>query len=207
MILRSLDTTSLYRVCNTVYKLCLLNLLFLVFCIPLITVPAASAALFFVTRKHVYHEEPAMLRSFWKGFRENWRQASFFGVSFVLIGYVWWTDAGMLMKSHLPLDEIASLMMLIVGAILLSCFVHAFPLMVHVNLSLKQLIVGSFKLSWIKPHLTLLTLILLVVLLCFSIRFTFLFVLFSFSSAANLTYWLVNKKFECIGLLYQKQGQ
>lgn len=194
----------LYGIFTTIYKYLTLNLLFLVFSIPVVTIPAASTALFAVVRKHVNHEEPALIRSFWQGFRDNWRQASIVGFLFFLIGCMWWEDIRMLTKSHIPFDSLLSFVMLVLGIILASVLIHLFPLMVHVHSNIKQLFISALKLTMIKPHLTLLNLIIIVGLFFLSIRFTILFVACFFSLSAMLTYRLVNRKFEHIGAVSQK---
>ena len=55
---------------------CYLNLLWIVFSLPVITAGAATAALYDVTLRLAREEEPPLTRQFFKAFRENFRQAT-----------------------------------------------------------------------------------------------------------------------------------
>lgn len=54
----------------------LLNLLCLVFSLPVVTAGAAMTAKYYVSMKIVRGEEPVLHRAFWKSFRDNFRQAT-----------------------------------------------------------------------------------------------------------------------------------
>lgn len=196
----------IYRISLTIYKYLVLNLLFLVFCIPIVTIPAASGALFAVVRKEVYREEPALIRSFWKGLKDNWRRSSILGLPFLIIGCMWWLDVRVITQSHVRLGSITPLLMLLVPIILVSILIHLFPLMVHVHSTPKQLFIDAVKLTMIKPHLTLVNLLAIVAMLLLSTKFMILFVACFFSLTATLTYWLVNRKFVYVGAIYQKSS-
>lgn len=61
-----------------------LNILFLLCCIPVVTAGAALSALYAMTLKMVRNEEPPIVKGFLRSFRENLRQGIFFGVLFTL---------------------------------------------------------------------------------------------------------------------------
>jgi len=64
------------RVLDTVANLLVLNILFVITCIPIVTVGAAWSALYTVTLKMVRGEEAYIAAGYMKGFRENFRQAT-----------------------------------------------------------------------------------------------------------------------------------
>lgn len=59
-----------------VYDLVILNLLFLLSCVPLITIGAASAALYTVCFRIGTDREQGIFRSYFQAFRENFRQGT-----------------------------------------------------------------------------------------------------------------------------------
>ncbi|MCL6442350.1 MAG: DUF624 domain-containing protein [Alicyclobacillus sp.] len=193
----------LYKTCNAIYRQLVLNLMFLAACLPVVTIPAAGAALFAVARKYVYKEEPPLIRTFWVAFRDNWLQASIVGYLLGLIGVVWWIDVRVLVHQRVPLGGMASIAMLFIGLILLSEVMHAYPLMVHVHATTRQILANAFKLSLFKPHLTFAAMILVGALWFISLRFSVLLVICTFSLSATVIYWFINRKFERLGVGYR----
>lgn len=63
----------------------IVNLLAIIFSIPIITAGAAMTAKYYVGMKIVRGEEPSVLKAFWKSFRENFRQSTLIWVGAVLL--------------------------------------------------------------------------------------------------------------------------
>ncbi len=63
-----------FQVMGRIADLIILNLVFLVCCIPIITIGPALTALHYVTLKMARNEESYILRSFFKSFKQNFRQ-------------------------------------------------------------------------------------------------------------------------------------
>ena len=58
-----------------VADLCILNIICLICCIPIVTAGASITAMYYVTLKMVRNEEAYIVRSFFKSFKENIKQA------------------------------------------------------------------------------------------------------------------------------------
>ncbi len=56
--------------------LILLNIIFLICCLPVVTIGASVTAMYYVTLKMVRNEESYISRSFFQSFRQNFRQAT-----------------------------------------------------------------------------------------------------------------------------------
>ena len=61
---------------NKVADLCILNIICLVCCIPIVTAGASITAMYYVTLKMVRNEEAYIVRSFFKSFKDNFKQAT-----------------------------------------------------------------------------------------------------------------------------------
>jgi uncharacterized membrane protein YesL len=71
------DTDGIiYKVMTKIYQLIILNLLWCIASIPLITIGASTTALFYVIGKIVRNEEVHEFRDFIKGFKESFKQAT-----------------------------------------------------------------------------------------------------------------------------------
>ncbi|MBR6230027.1 MAG: YesL family protein [Eubacterium sp.] len=61
------------------------SLIFLAFCIPIITIGDAITSLYYVCSKVIRHGESYVWREFWRSFKTNFKQATIYWVAVVLI--------------------------------------------------------------------------------------------------------------------------
>ncbi|HPA53844.1 MAG TPA: YesL family protein, partial [Bacillota bacterium] len=66
----------IYKIMTAVYQMIILNLLWCITSIPLITVGASTTALYYVIGKIARKEEVHEIKDFYKSFRENFKQAT-----------------------------------------------------------------------------------------------------------------------------------
>lgn len=78
-----------------VADLIVLNLLFLVCCIPVVTIGASLTALFYVNLKVVRNEESYIVRSFFHSFKENFRQSTIMWLIMLAAGLLLYADYGL----------------------------------------------------------------------------------------------------------------
>ena len=81
-----------FRFMSKVADLCILNIICVVCCIPVITAGASITAMYYVTLKMVRNEEAYILRSFFKSFKQNFKQATIINLIMLLIGVVLYVD-------------------------------------------------------------------------------------------------------------------
>lgn len=65
-----------FQVLSRIADLMILNIIFLVTCIPIVTIGAAWTSLYYVTLKMVRNEESYIVRSYFKSFKENFKQST-----------------------------------------------------------------------------------------------------------------------------------
>lgn len=105
-----------------------LNVLWLICCIPVVTIGAATTALYTVMLKMVKNEEGYIFRGFFKAFKSNFKQSTIIWIILLLLGIVCWIDfrvagvisgtAGIVLRS----------IFLLVGVVLFSVMIYVFPL-------------------------------------------------------------------------------
>jgi uncharacterized membrane protein YesL len=126
----------------------ILNLLWVICCLPIITIGASTTALFYVALKLVKEEEKInIVKSFYKSFKENFKQSTLMWlinlVFGVMLGAVYYyllkiaNNPGIFMKGATVLVTI-----LYVFSVL-----YAYPLMSRYNNSIARTILNSFVLS------------------------------------------------------------
>ena len=108
--------SPVFQFLNTFTEFVLLNAVFLITCIPLITIGASITALYTVTLREARGEEGYLVRSYWKAFLENFRKSTllflvYFASGCVLLfNLVFWlqmqTPAGNLLLTGICLQSL-----------------------------------------------------------------------------------------------------
>jgi uncharacterized membrane protein YesL len=84
-----------FRFATKVSNLFLLNILWIIFSIPIITMGAATSAVYYVTLKMVKNEDGYIIESFWNAFRQNLKQGIMIELvlliaGVILLGDIWY---------------------------------------------------------------------------------------------------------------------
>lgn len=173
-----------------------LNILFIICCIPIITIFPSIAALFGVIRKWRRNDEVAVFSQFKEMFIENWRQSYLIGIPFTLIGLFLRYDYYLLTQITSSFKPFIFSALLLVSFLYLLSLINVYPLMVHMEATFKGLCISSFKMGLYKIHLTIFSIIILTAWTILSLRFTFLLFFLFFSISAYIIYWIADIKFK-----------
>jgi len=185
----------LYRTCIWIYHFTLLNILFLITCIPIITVFPSLAAAFGVSRKWIKKDDPPIIPTYFMLFRENFRQSMKVGLLIIIIGLLLYADFHIIIQFHSTIKIALYLFFCFMLVFYVAIILHVFPLMVNGFYSSRQLLVTALKFSLYKFHLTLLNMICIYMIFFIALKFPVIFVFFFSSICIFLTYWHINKKF------------
>ncbi len=137
--------TFLGKVCDIIF----LSVVYLLLCIPIITIGPANTALYYATVKVIRRERGYLFREFFKSFRLNFKRAAIIGVvltiCYVIIIfdlYTAWISIGG--------NSISSILfgVYVAIAIILLCFTtYIYPVLSRFDMSFKQLIKVVFYMS------------------------------------------------------------
>lgn len=191
-------TGPFYRMGTIIYKYLTLNVLFLAFCIPVVTIPAATAGLFAVARKIVYEKEPSIFSVFIQGFKQNFKQSFIVGLIFIPVSIFFVMDYR---AAHVIFGGLFMVLWMIAVFVTLSVLVHVYPLMVHMDLTIKHIFLNAIKMTVIKPFLSISSVITALVFTYVSCVIPILFFTFFFSVLATAIYHMVNKKFQVLEIV------
>ncbi|WP_078544690.1 YesL family protein [Litchfieldia alkalitelluris] len=192
----TLFNSRFVRFLEIVSNVFLLNLVWFLCCLPLITIFPATAALFGVVRKWTQKDESTLFRVFFTLFKDNFKQS-------FIIGMFWFVFAFILYMNYTIISSLESYKLLFFPVFFLACFlllsttIFLFPVMVNYELRTFQVMKNSFIYS-----MTFFPYTLLGVLVILGIGVLFLWIpyttLVSFSSGAYLVYLICNHAFEKI---------
>lgn len=135
--------------------LILLNILWLVCCLPIVTIGASTAAMHSVARKMAACEHYTVWSSFWHGFRENWKQATAVTVILGVVLLISWADFTIGLNNP-GLTGIACQVIGVLGMIAgVFTLTLAFPVLTRYRLSLRTVLKNAALLSLANPHIVL----------------------------------------------------
>lgn len=125
------------RALNKICDMVCLNVLWLICCIPIVTIGASTTALYTIMLKMVRNEEGYIFRGFFKAFKDNFKQSTIIWIVLFLLGIVCWIDfrvAGMISGTA---GFVMRSVFIFVGFILLSVINYIFPLTARYENSIK----------------------------------------------------------------------
>ena len=81
-----------FTVMGRVADLIMLNVVFLICCLPIVTIGASLTALHYVTLKMARNEESYIIRSFFKSFKQNFKQATVINLIMLAVAAILYMD-------------------------------------------------------------------------------------------------------------------
>ena len=131
----------------------LVNLLWAVFSLPLVTLPAATAGLFAVISKRARGEPVELFSEFFGAARRLWRKATALALIDLLAGGFLALNLSILarMDGGDPLAFVARSLTLFAGTALLFINLYAWSLLVVVDLPIRALVVAAARLAFSYP--------------------------------------------------------
>ncbi|MCD7736404.1 MAG: DUF624 domain-containing protein [Lachnospiraceae bacterium] len=133
-----------WRTLGRLADLMVLNLLFLLCCIPVFTIGASLTALNYVTLKIHDGEEGYIARSFFKSFRQNFKQATGMWLIELLVGIVLVLDIMILRSAEGTFATVLTVIILIVCVIYLMVFLYLFAILSRFDNTVKNTFKNSF---------------------------------------------------------------
>ena len=125
----------------------ILNVLCLICCIPIVTIGPSITAMHYVTLKMVREEEGYVVKSFFKAFKENFKQAIIVWLGFLVITVIFFLDYRILKAAGTEGNKI---FIIVIGAIyLFICLtvMYIFPLLSRFENTLRQTVKNALFMS------------------------------------------------------------
>jgi uncharacterized membrane protein YesL len=193
----SILDTRIYRWLGTATDFFLLNLLWLVACLPVVTIFPSTAAMFGVVRDWVCGKEGSLTRTFITRFRENFGQSLLVGAIWTVFGVALFLDFLVASQLSFVAEVILKSLLLLVSSLYAFASVFLFPVMVHYETDWKTVIKNSLLMSIGRLPATVMCLIFLAVMVGLTLVVPFL-VIITGSVTAYVVYTLCDREFRKI---------
>ena len=132
---------------NKVADIMILNILFIVFSIPIVTMGASFTAAYYMGFKMVKNEESYITKGFWKAFKENFKQSTIIWIIVLLIVAILFADYRIVLYSGISFGKWLAIAMVTVTVVVLMGVVYVFPLQARFTNTVKNTIKNSFLMS------------------------------------------------------------
>lgn len=173
-----------FRFMGNVADLVILNFLFLICCIPIVTIGASFTAAYYVALKKVRGEESYIARSFFHSFKQNFRQSTIIWLIFLFLGILLSFDFQIINTLEGSVSVILNYLMIVAVLFSIMIFLYVFPVLARfynpIKITLKNALLMAVR------HLPY-------TILMFGITAGFIFITFlNYTSLAyGLLIWIV----------------
>ena len=118
--------------------LCMLNLLCIICCIPIVTAGASLTALYYVTMKMVRNEEAYIFRSFFRTFKQNFKQATVINIIMLAAAALLYIDTNIAGKMGQPAGKILGMIFAAFTLLYVMILLYVYPLLAKFYNSVKN---------------------------------------------------------------------
>lgn len=135
---------------NFLNKLCdimILNIMVLIFSLPIFTAGAAITAAYYMSYKMVKNEESYITKGFIKAFKENFKQSTAIWLIIMLIGAVLWGDYKIMTESGIEFESWLVIALITVTVIIAMGISFVFPMQARFSNTVRNTIKNSFLMA------------------------------------------------------------
>lgn len=136
-----------WRAMGKVADLVIINLLFIVCSIPVVTIGASYTALYTVMLKLVKNEESYIFRGFFKAFKNNLKQSTIIWLIMLVVGALLGTDLYLSKHIDMSLMKILNYIFLVFGFIYAMVLSYVFPILSKFDNSTKDTLRNALLMS------------------------------------------------------------
>lgn len=130
-----------------VADLIILNLLCILCCLPVITAGASITALYYVTMKMVRNEESYIVKSFFKSFRQNFRQATIIHMILLVTAFMLYFDINIVKNIEGSLSQILTCIFIALSFLYALILLYIYPLQAKFFNSVKNTFSNALLMS------------------------------------------------------------
>jgi len=152
---------AFFRFMGKLFDVVALNIVFIIVCIPLVTIGPAISALYYASVKSIRRDRSYPIKEFFKAFKRDFRQSFIVGLILVLAAVIIYVDIRFVVD-YIKNDFTAMrYVYLVIGLVISFISVYIFPLISRFSLKIS----GLFRLSFYLAIRHLLTTVVSIILL------------------------------------------
>ena len=125
----------------------MLNILWLVCCIPIITIGPSTTALYYVMLKRVRDEEGNIFQQFFRSFKLNFRQGAIVGIIMTVCGFLFLFDVMFYREAKGTVSDLFWFVSMMIFFVYLMVTIYIFPLIAKFENTVKNFFMFSFVMA------------------------------------------------------------
>lgn len=178
------ETNVFFRMLDIFAHFVLLNLIWIICCLPVVTIFPATAALFAVVRKWITEGTDAgTVRLFFGKFRENFRKSFLIGLGWMVAGVILYVDYSILLQYDIAMKSAIFGILVFASLVYVFMSLYIFFVLVHFELSIVHTLKNALLLSVSHYFHTLLCLAVVGIAIAVSVYFPLLLIVMGSVSA------------------------
>lgn len=182
------DSAAFFTFWDKAGTFVLSNMLWLLFSLPVVTLPAATAALFATLAPLSRGQQVEPLAAFWRAFREHWRKSSIIGGIDLLVFGIIILNLSIFgrMDGNQPMMRASQILTVFVGVAALMVNLYLWPLLISFRLTIRQLFDTAVRMAFGHALWSLLVLCIVGAMLWVSIQLPAMFLILATGSACAM---------------------
>jgi len=132
------EDNAFMRFLGTIADCILLNIVFILCCLPVVTIGASVTALYYVAFKLSSHDDGYIIRRFFKSFKENFKQASMIWLVMLVAGVVLGMDFYILRFVNGTALAVLRVMVVMLAAFYVAEFIYVFATLCRFGNTIKN---------------------------------------------------------------------
>jgi len=154
---------------NNLADMILLNIIYLICCIPVVTIGAATTALYTVTLKMTRKEYPAVVKSYFTAFRKNIKTSTLCWIPMVIAGILLFLDYRLLGLLPGTLQFVIRIALIILSLFYVMILLYLFPYIARFDNNVRNTFKNTIIISIVNLPMSLLMLALNIVIIIVSL--------------------------------------
>lgn len=151
--MKSYSDNKVFQVLGLFGDLILLNVLWIVCSLPIVTIGASTTALYYTTLKLVRNEESYLTKMFFRSFRQNLKQGIQITLFLLLFCVILYLDHQIAGNTEIAFGPILSILFLVFACVLVMTASYAFPLLAQFDNTVKGTLKNALFMSvWHLPY-------------------------------------------------------
>lgn len=149
----------LFQTLGKLADLMILNIVFIICCIPVVTIGASLTALNYVTLKLAEKEEGYIVKGFFKSFKENFKQSTIIWLIMLVLGIVLGLDVYIMSESKGTFFTVIRILLFILLFLYYMIYTYVFPVLARFYNTTKATFKNAFIMAIVDFPRTLLMMI------------------------------------------------
>lgn len=141
------EKNSFFNFINRLLDVILLNILWLITCIPIVTIGAATTAAYSITMKMLDDQEGYIIKSFFKEFKKNFKKATILWILNFIGLYILYLDWQIVVNIQAP-PILLIIISILSSFFIFTGFLYVFPLTARYENTIKKTIINSIQLCF-----------------------------------------------------------